>query len=198
MLQVLAQRQKHKLLLASQLQQASHILQLPLTELKNLINKELENNPCLEACGSQFFSWIDDSSHIIPDIIIDNNAGRYRVSVNDKGLPVLRINNFYKSLLNRRNIANEEKKSIRQRLHVGQNFIKNIQARKEIIKRLAEYVVRSQEEFLEKGREYIRTVTIKQAAEEIQDDESMVSRAVNNKYFDTPQGILRVKDLFSD
>ena len=46
--QILAQRQKQQLLLSPQLQQAIHILQLPFIELRNLIEQEVENNPCLE------------------------------------------------------------------------------------------------------------------------------------------------------
>ena len=69
--------------------------------------------------------------------------------------------------------------------------------RKETIKRLAEYLVKFQEDFLDKGREYLRPLTFKQVAQEIGRDESTVCRAVNNKYIDTPQGTFRLKALFS-
>lgn len=152
----------------------------------------------LEPNPARNFSYVDKSIYIIPDIIVDSGGeGSYKVSLNEGEPFFLRVNNFYKSVLARKNISAEERDFIKERISAGQNFIKCIQMRKETIKRLAEYLVKFQEEFLDKGREYLKPLTFKQVAQEIGRDESTVCRAVNNKYMDTPQGIFRLKDLFS-
>ena len=169
-------------------------LNVDLEEIKAAAKEiaSLEPNP------GRNFSYVDKSAYIIPDIIVDDGgAGSYRVSLNEGEPFFLRVNNFYKSVLNRKNISDEERNFIKERISAGQNFIKCIQMRKETIKRLAEYLVKFQEDFLDKGREYLRPLTFKQVAQEIGRDESTVCRAVNNKYIDTPQGTFRLKALFS-
>lgn len=152
----------------------------------------------LEPKPARQFSYSDNSIYIIPDIKVDSDAeGEYKVILNEKEFPLLRINSFYKSLLNRKNVSDEEKEFVRDRLSAGQAFIKSIQMRNETIRRLSEYVVKFQGEFLEKGKEYLKPLTLKEVAKGIRRDESTVSRTVNNKYIDTPQGIFRLRDLFS-
>ncbi|MEK6715302.1 MAG: RNA polymerase factor sigma-54 [Candidatus Omnitrophota bacterium] len=169
-------------------------LNVDLEEIKSAA-KEIS---LLEPNPARNFSYVDKSVYIIPDIIVDSGGeGSYKVSLNEDEPFFLRVNNFYKSVLARKNISDKERDFIRERISAGQNFIKCIQMRKETIKRLAEYLVKFQEEFLDKGREYLKPLTFKQVAQEIGRDESTVCRAVNNKYMDTPQGIFRLKDLFS-
>ncbi|MDP1853799.1 MAG: RNA polymerase factor sigma-54 [Candidatus Omnitrophota bacterium] len=170
-------------------------LKVSLDDVKSAIREV----PFLEPNPARNFSHDDRSIYVIPDITVDIGGDKgYGVTINDGDTFFLRINNFYKSLLIRKDIPSEEKDFIRERISAGHNFMKCIQMRKETIKRLAEYLVKFQEEFLDKGRQYIRPLTFKQVAQEIGRDESTVCRAVNNKYIDTPQGILRLKDFFSN
>ena len=62
---------------------------------------------------------------------------------------------------------------------------------------MVEYVIDVQKEFLDKGKKYLKPLSLKQAAEYIGRDESTVSRTVNRKYIDTPQGIFKLRALFS-
>lgn len=179
---------KKLIIIAKQLKASLDDVKLAVKEISSL-----EPNP------ARNFYHIDRSIYIIPDIVVDTDGnGGYKVIFNDEDPLFLRINNFYKSLLIRKDIPEEEKDFIRERITAGQNFIKCIQMRKETIKRLAEYIVKFQEEFLDKGRQYLKPLAFKQVAVEIGRDESTVCRAVNNKYIDTPQGIFRLKDFFSN
>jgi RNA polymerase sigma-54 factor len=170
-------------------------LRADLKEIKSAV-KEIS---LLEPKPARQFSHIEKSSYVVPDIFImdEDENGNYKIVINDKEIPVLRINQFYQSLLNKKEISKDEKKFIRDRIQSGQNLIKSINMRNETIKRLVEYVVQVQREFLEKGKQYIKPLTIKEVAEKINRDESTISRAINNKYIDTPQGIFKLKSLFS-
>lgn len=152
----------------------------------------------LEPKPARNFIGRDKTVYVVPDITVKRDGQeKYKVIIDDSELPVLRISNFYKKLLLRDNLSEEEKEFINRNIASGQNFIRGIKMRRETIRRLAEYTVRQQEEFLEKGGEFIKPLTFKQAAEALDKDETTISRAVNCKYIDTPQGLIRLRNLFS-
>ncbi len=144
------------------------------------------------------FSYIDKSTYVIPDIVIDRDEkGEYKVFTNARGLPIIRVNQFYKNLLDNKDVSEAEKNFIRERLQSSQTFIHSVKMRQETVKKLVEYVIDVQKEFLDKGKKYLKPLSLKQAAEYIGRDESTVSRTVNRKYIDTPQGIFKLRALFS-
>ncbi len=69
-------------------------------------------------------------------------------------------------------------------------WIKSIEQRKQTIYNVASAVVRYQQEFFDKGDKYLKTLTLKQIADEIGVHESTVSRSINGKYMQSPRGVL--------
>ncbi|PIQ89225.1 MAG: RNA polymerase sigma-54 factor [Candidatus Omnitrophica bacterium CG11_big_fil_rev_8_21_14_0_20_42_13] len=152
----------------------------------------------LEPKPSRKFSGLDNVVYVVPDIVVVKEADKkYKVVANRRELPVLSINKYYKSLLAQKNVSSDEKKFIREKMQAAQNFMKSIEKRRQTIQLLAEYIVETQEGFLENGWASLRPLSVKDVAEHIGRDESTVSRAINNKYIDTPQGIFKLKELFS-
>ena len=76
-------------------------------------------------------------------------------------------------------------------------LIKSIEQRKRTIYNVVAAVVEHQKEFLDKGSKYMKTLTLKQVADDIGMHESTVSRSVNGKYMQTPRGIFEIKYFFS-
>lgn len=62
---------------------------------------------------------------------------------------------------------------------------------------MASAVVRYQQEFFEKGEKALKTLTLKQIAEEVGVHESTVSRSINGKYMQSPRGVFELKYFFS-
>ena len=58
---------------------------------------------------------------------------------------------------------------------------------------MAQSIVKYQEEFLEKGINNLKPLTLREIAEDINMHESTVSRVTHNKYVCTPQGIFELK-----
>ena len=77
-------------------------------------------------------------------------------------------------------------------------LMKNIEQRKQTIKKVCECIVRRQGEFLERGLDCLVPMMIKDVAEEIGVHPSTVSRAVANKYVHTPQGVFELRYFFSE
>ena len=76
-------------------------------------------------------------------------------------------------------------------------LIKSIEQRKQTIYNVASSVVKHQKEFLDKGPKYLKTLTLRQVAEDLGIHESTVSRSINGKYIQTPRGVFEIKYFFS-
>jgi RNA polymerase sigma-54 factor len=59
------------------------------------------------------------------------------------------------------------------------------------------FIVDRQREFFDKGIEYLKPLTLREVAEVINMHESTVSRVTNEKYVQTPRGVLPLKFFFS-
>ncbi len=68
---------------------------------------------------------------------------------------------------------------------------------KQTIYNVASAVVKYQQDFFDKGEKYLKTLTLKQIAEEVGVHESTVSRSINGKYMQSPRGVFELKYFFS-
>ena len=141
----------------------------------------------------------DESVAVTPDVYIAKVDGKYTVSQNDKGLPRLKISPYYRQLLNAKGgLKGETKEYVQERFKSALWLIKSVHQRRRTIIRVVESIVRFQREFLDKGVQYLKPLTLKDVAEDIGMHESTVSRVTSNKYAETPRGILRLKYFFSN
>ena len=133
---------------------------------------------------------------IIPDVRIYRKRGRYEVEENGGEWPSLTISPFYRRLLKRTDTPAEAKKYIREKLSAGLSLMKALKDRGRTLERVARLITSEQTEFLEKGAAHLRPMTLEQAASRLGFHKSTLSRAVVNKYVDTPQGIFEFKTFF--
>jgi RNA polymerase sigma-54 factor len=76
-------------------------------------------------------------------------------------------------------------------------LIKNIEKRKTTVLRVTEAIMDYQQEFLEKGIEHLRPLTLRNIAEVVGMHESTIARVTTHKYVETPRGIFELKFFFS-
>jgi RNA polymerase sigma-54 factor len=76
-------------------------------------------------------------------------------------------------------------------------LIRNIEKRKSTILRVTEAIMEYQKEFLEKGIEHLRPLTLRDIAERVGMHESTIARVTTKKYVETPRGIFELKFFFS-
>jgi len=136
----------------------------------------------------------EEPQYIVPDVYIQKIGEEYVVTLNDDGLPKLKISGFYRGAMG----ANREAKEyISERLRSAQWLIRSIQQRQRTILKVAKSILKFQQEFFDKGVEHLRPLILKDVAEDIQMHESTVSRVTTNKYVHTPQGIFELKYFFN-
>ena len=135
------------------------------------------------------------TSYISPDIHIKKVGSEYEVSLNDDGLPQLKINGFYKQML--RNQDKQGREFIQEKLRSAQWLLRSIQQRKRTIFRVTQSIVDRQKAFLEHGIPYLKPMILKDVAQDIEMHESTISRVTTNKYVHTPQGVFELKFFFT-
>lgn len=135
--------------------------------------------------------------YVTPDIIVTKEGDELRISLNDEGLPRLRVNTFYKKLLTKASKENPEAyRYLKDKMKKAFWFLRSLDQRDRTIFKVARYIVDKQKDFIEKGMEYIKPLTLIELAQEIGVHESTVGRVVANKYIMTPRGVFSLKYFF--
>lgn len=138
-----------------------------------------------------------ETRYVTPDVFVYKMDGEYVVSLNDDGMPRLRVSQRYRRMLTDGDGNPEAKSYIRERLSAAQWLIRSIHQRQSTLYKVTTSIVRFQRDFLDHGVKALRPLVLKDVANDIGMHESTVSRATANKYVHTPQGTLELKYFFT-
>jgi RNA polymerase sigma-54 factor len=137
-------------------------------------------------------------NYVIPDLVVEKVDGEYFVFHNDSSLPRLKLSRSYREVAQDRNqFQGENKAFISKKLNSAQWMIQAIEQRRQTMLKVMSFIVDRQREFFEKGVEHLRPLTLREVAEHIDMHESTVSRVTNDKFVQTPRGVLPLKFFFS-
>ncbi|MBI3019243.1 MAG: RNA polymerase factor sigma-54 [Deltaproteobacteria bacterium] len=150
----------------------------------------------MEPKPGRSFSSID-THYITPDVYVYKMNDQYVISLNEDGLPRLKISNFYKNALQGKEASSLTKEYIQDKLRSAVWLIRSIHQRQRTIYKVTESIVKHQLDFLEKGLERLKPMVLRDVAQDIGMHESTVSRVTTNKYVHTPQGIFELKFFFN-
>jgi RNA polymerase sigma-54 factor len=175
----------------SNIAKALNVTSQEVMEASHVIIHEMEPKP-----GRPYLTA--DTNYVVPDVYVVKIEDNYVVQLNDEGLPRVRINPYYRKLINRNDAVDKvTKEYVEERLRSAQWLIKGMEQRSKTIYKVAESIVKFQLEFLDKGITHLRPMVLKGVAEDIGMHESTISRVTTNKYMHTPQGIFPMKYFFT-
>lgn len=140
---------------------------------------------------------VPDTQYVTPDVYVYKVGDDYMVSMNEEGLPRLKISNFYKNMLKASPQGGKTQEYIQEKLRSAVWLIKSIHQRQRTIFKVAESIVKQQKEFFDKGSGFLRPMVLRDVANDIGMHESTVSRVTTSKYVHTPQGIFELKYFFN-
>jgi len=155
------------------------------------IIKKLDPKP-----GRKYSS--DAAQPIVPEVTIEKVGEDYVIRFEDDGMPQLRINRTYRQMMESKDSSKETRDYIRERFRSAVDLLKNIEHRRQTIYRVCQSIVERQREFLDHGIEQLRPMMLKDVAEDIGMHLSTVSRVVNRKYVNTPQGVYELRRFFTE
>ncbi|MCC6155996.1 MAG: RNA polymerase factor sigma-54, partial [Candidatus Hydrogenedentes bacterium] len=139
----------------------------------------------------------EPTQYVTPDVIVEKIDEEIVVYLSDDSLPALRINEDYRKMMGNGRVTREEKAYLRDKVESAKWLIRNVEQRQQTILRIARAIVEVQEEFIERGIEYIRPLTLQEIADKVGVHEATVSRTTRGKYMQTPQGLFEMKFFFS-
>jgi RNA polymerase sigma-54 factor len=93
----------------------------------------------------------DEPINIIPDVYVEEIDGVFVITLNDEGIPKLRLSNYYRKLLaNKKSLGQEEKQFLEEKLRAAVWLLKSLDQRNKTIYRVTESILKFQEDFSEK------------------------------------------------
>jgi RNA polymerase sigma-54 factor len=173
--------------------QLSKTLSIDMKSLESIVEviKHLDPKP-----GRKYSN--ERAIYVEPDVYVHKVGDEYIIVLNEDGMPKLRINASYRSMLHSMDSKSdgETVNYIKDKIRSAVWLIKSLDQRQRTIYKVAESIVKHQREFLEKGIDYLRPLVLRDVADDIQMHESTVSRVVSNKYMHTPRGLFLMKYFF--
>ncbi len=166
---------------------------IPIKEVQDMcdIIRTLEPKP------GRSFAAQTDNRYIVPDVIVERVDDEYVVTINENSSPKLMVSSYYQKLLKEADKDDNLNKYLSDRVNSALWLIKSIEQRKQTIYNVVTAVVKHQKDFLDKGNKHMKTLTLKDIAEEVGIHESTVSRSINGKYLQCPRGVFEIKYFFS-
>jgi RNA polymerase sigma-54 factor len=135
---------------------------------------------------------------VTPDVIVDlDEDGNVIVIMADERVPTLTINEQYSQQARDRNTEKETRKFLQRNIRSAEWIIEAIAQRRRTVLRVTEQVFRVQKDFLTEGREALKPLPMADVAEKVGVHVATVSRAVADKYVQTPRGIFPLRMFFS-
>lgn len=141
------------------------------------------------------FASGEQPCYIIPDITVERINGSYVIIINDNNIPRLTINPYYRRIV--RDADTDAKKFVEGRINSAVWFIKSIEQRRRTLYNVVNAIIDLQRDFFDRGPKFLRPLIMKKVADQLGIHESTVSRAIANKYVDTPHGLFSLRTFFS-
>lgn len=152
--------------------------------------KKTDPRPGLNFSGS-------DTKFVTPDVFIVPNEENFDIIVNEKGIPNIRLNNYYIKMLQGSNLDSEAKSYIKDKVKNAVWVIESLQKRQKAIYKVVKAIAEFQGDFLQHGISMLKPLKLKDIAEATGLHESTVSRVTSGKYAMTKHGLIELKSFFS-
>jgi RNA polymerase sigma-54 factor len=171
--------------------QISKELQVTLKDIQEVFDRIQQLNP---RPGALF--GLNETTYIIPDAVVEPSADGFTVRMCDDLIPKVSFNDqYYKKLTTTQD--QQVGRFLQEKVQDYQWIMKSIEQRKETLTRVVSKIVEKQPQFFKKGPQYLSPMTMKEVASELDIHESTVSRAVREKYVQTPLGTFPLKTFFT-
>ncbi len=139
-----------------------------------------------------------DSIYITPDVFVFKMEDEWVITLNDDGMPKLRINSYYRELLKKgASMLPRDREFLLEKVRSASWLIKSIDQRQRTIYKVTQSILEKQRSFFEQGVRYLKPMVLRDVAEDIEVHESTVSRVTTHKYLQCPQGLYELKYFFN-
>lgn len=152
--------------------------------------KHLDLNP-----GAQFVSA--QTQYVIPDVTVDvDDRGEFVIKTNDDYTPNVKVSKYYLDMLRDKRGDPQTLEYVKRKIAAARWLLDAIEQRRNTVEKVTGAIIEHQRAFLEKGIEFIEPLKMQQIADRVGVHVTTVSRAVDDKWIQTPRGIFPLKRFF--
>jgi len=163
----------------------------------DVIKEAIEHLRRLNPKPGASFASDSGTQYVVPDLIVEpKNEGGYDVRLVDEHTPHLSISRYYQKQLRNKQTDPAAREFIQKRIQSARWLIESIEQRRNTLLKVARAIVEHQKIFLDKGPEFIEPLKMQQIADRVGVHVTTVSRAVDDKWVQTPRGIFPLKRFF--
>ena len=138
-----------------------------------------------------------ENQQINPDVILRMKDEEWIILINDRHLNRFKISNEYLNAAMNAETPKEEKKFIDDHISSAQNLLDTILFRSDTLRKVVNEIIHIQHDYLSEKQQHPNPLKLEDIAKKIDMDISSISRAVKNKYIDSPLGTLSLKSFFT-
>jgi RNA polymerase sigma-54 factor len=145
--------------------------------------------------GAQF--TVDNIPYVVPDIAVEaTEKGDYDVRLLDDWTPSIYISRRYLELYRDKSADPKAKEYLKRKIQAAQWLMESIEQRRNTLEKVTKAIIQHQRAFLDRGPEFIEPLKMQQIADQVGVHVTTVSRAVDDKWVQTPRGIFPLKRFF--
>ena len=142
--------------------------------------------------------YADEQDHYVsPDVEVVKKGDTWQILQNDDGLPHLRMNGYFRDIVDAKASSSTDLKYVKERLEAAEFLIRSIYKRQRTIHKVVECIIERQQGFFEYGPEQLTPMVLREIADQVGVHESTVSRVTSGKYLQCPQGLFELKYFFN-
>jgi RNA polymerase sigma-54 factor len=145
--------------------------------------------------GEAFSS--DSIPYVVPEIVVERREnGEYDVRLLDDWLPNVYISRHYFDLYKAKGSDPEMREYLKKKIQAAQWLQDSIAQRRSTLEKVTRAIIQHQRAFLDSGPEHIIPLKMQQIADQVGVHVTTISRAVDDKWVQTPRGIFPLKRFF--
>ena len=135
--------------------------------------------------------------YIVPDIIVERtDSGDYEARLVDDWIPTIRISKRYVEMCKNKDLPDTVREEMRKKLQSADWLVKAVEQRRNTLLKVTRAIIDHQRAFLDAGPEHIQPLKMQQIADQVKVHVTTVSRAVDDKWVQTPRGVFPLKRFF--
>lgn len=137
------------------------------------------------------------TQYVMPDVVVERaDDNEYTVRLTDEWVPRIRVSKRIVDLCKRQDLDEKVKEELRKKLQSADWLVKAVEQRRNTLMKVTKAIIDHQRAFLDFGPEHIHPLKMQQIADQVKVHVTTVSRAVDDKWVQTPRGVFPLKRFF--
>jgi RNA polymerase sigma-54 factor len=145
--------------------------------------------------GSKFAA--ENTQYVTPDVIVERtDDGGFDIRLTDDWLPNIRISKKYIEMAKNKSNDAKTREFLKRKITSASWLLDAIQQRKRTLTNVTREIINAQKDFLDRGPDFIKPLKMEEIADKVGVHVTTVSRAVDDKWVQTPRGVFPLKRFF--